>query len=254
MREAMTWIALGLLTIASGCAGEADADAGPVDAGASDGGGVPLDGGGGSDAGTQPDGSTPDAGAPSDGGEPACGEGPTFSGIAQNCSRLPCFEAPACVAQQLERQGHVGFTECGDPVPFSEADSIAACMEPSPFGPFPEDTPRDCGIASFSGTLRYFCAPGGDRVVVRFSGEMTATTPGLLTYLGHEFWAGSGGGSGDAFSVTEPVGGGVERFVGYQAVELPTSGTVRLQVLFWAGDLMSPMVVAGGFSVDVPPE
>lgn len=237
-----------LLWGCDGGSGGADADV-RSDGGAVDDAGVRSDGGDDDDGGA-PSG---DAGpAASDGGAAGCGSGETDGlGIARNCRERACFESELCIAQQLEGQGHVGFTECGMPQPITPGSSSEACMTDPPFGTGKFE--RRCDALSFSGEVRFFCAPDGSRVVTRFAGALSATQPGIHLYLGHEFWAGSGGGSGDSYILSWPNDVNGEDFVGYQAVEVPSSGTARLDVWFFAGDLMSLMYYAGGFSADVPP-
>lgn len=229
-------------------------DVTPTDAGGGDvDGSTPTDAGSpGADAGPAGD----DAGPPGDGGGvPACGEGPaepgTF-GIPRSCRRPECFDATICIGQQLEGLGYVGYAGCGMRLEIDPTSSNDACNEDPPFGGF--ETPQRCGLLSYTGHVLFFCAPDGSEVVARFSALFSPPdTTVLYHHLGHEFWAGSGGGSGDSYSLSWPTDDFGERFVGFQSVGIPPSGSVRLVVWFLSGDFAEPHFIAGGFAADLPP-
>ena len=252
-------IALFSIPVAIGCSDPpytgVDSGGGSGDAGRSsrDGGSPGSDGG--LDGGAELDSGalTVDAATPTDAGPMGCGTGPRdVQGVAANCSQPECFDSSLCVTQQLDAQGYVGYAACGMPLIIDPGSSAEACGEPAPFEPLPgEPVPeRRCGEATFDGTVRFFCAPDGSRVVARFSAEISSTAPGVHSYLGHDYWAGSGGGSGDGYSRSWPGTAG-DRFFGFQAVDIPPGGATHLQVWFFVGD--TTMYYGGGFSADLPP-
>lgn len=230
-------------------------DAGRFDAGARSDGGSVADGGARTDGGA----SGSDAGTVAgDGGAGECGTGPIdFSGIPMSCRRPECYDNDTCAQLELSFQGYDGYTRCGSSLTFDPSSSTMACMEDPPFGWGPMPLEKRCGLTSFSGTVDFYCAPDMSEVVARWHGRMDWPTGGMgiYYYLGHDYWSGSGGGSGDSFNLTWPAETPGDYFVGFQSVALPTMGTpqAHLQVWFFSGDLMSAMYYAGGFSADVPP-
>ena len=236
----------GACALVVGCGGEVDED----DAGTGPDASASVDGG---------DASSWDAGAdaaPTDGdaGPLGCGEGPSgTSTVPRTCEQARCFDHAACVMHQLAAQGFGDYVECGAPEEFTPASSAEACHEEPPFGHGVEYEKR-CELLAYAGELRFFCAPDGRRAAVRFSGEVSRATPGAgaFSYLGHDYQAGSRGGSGDAWRWTWPTEDFGERFVGFQSVELPETGRVTLQVWFFSGDFTGPMFIAGGFAAELP--
>lgn len=247
-------IALSSLLLCMACAEPPmqDSDAGAradVGLGMGDSGLDVADGATPSDAGPDRDGGT----LGGDGAAASCGMGDVdFGGVARNCARPECFDDDLCTRQQLDAQGHVGFTECGTPQIIDPSSSNEACMRDPPFGG--SKWARRCGELSYRGEVRFFCSAARDAVVARFSATLTPGAPGIYAHLGHDYWAGSGGGSGDSYSVSWPTDDFGERFVGYQSVSIPAGGSAHLDVWFFSGDLMSAMYVAGGFGADLPPE
>ncbi|MBX3271171.1 MAG: hypothetical protein KF729_12970 [Sandaracinaceae bacterium] len=247
------------LALASGCGEDrhardaaAGADgSGPADAAALD---AALPDGGAHDGGAH-DGGAHDASAlEGDAGPLGCGEGPSGArGLPSTCERPACFDHAACVMHQLAAQGYGDYVECGAAQAFTPSSSSEACRAEPPFG-HSHDWEKRCELLDYAGDLRFFCAPDGRRAVVRFSGALSRASPGpgFFMHLGHEFHTGSVGGSGDPWSLSWPTEDFGERFVGFQSLELPAMGRVRLQVWFFSGDLMSPMFLAGGFAVDLP--
>ena len=190
--------------------------------------------------------------ASTDGGGAICGPVGSWE-----CGPRECHDNPSCVARDLARAGRESYTECGT-ASFTEADSLAACETGPPFGDWPIEF--RCGQASFSGTLRFFCAPDGSEVVVRYQvhGRMPMTTgTDFYTTWGTDFWQGSGGGSGEGYLHLDETDLTTQSiyFVGYHETPIPESGTSALTVWFivesYFPSAMSERFIGGGFQVAI---
>lgn len=202
-----------------------------------------------------------DAGTPTeDGGTSTAGCGTDMVDpglrLPRSCYNDPgCYDHPLCVAAMLEADGRSGYTECGDAVPFDAAMSDEICNVGPPFGDWGVEFM--CGRASFEGTTRFFCSPDGSTVLLRFSGSVRSVTPGdYYTYYGHDYWSGSGGGSGHGYSVSTPLEElSGDAFVGFEPIERTSDGaggwnSFSVTVFFITGGLIDmSYFIGGGLSV-----
>ena len=129
-------------------------------------------------------------------------------------------------------------------------------MEP-PFGPWPDSPPYECGRVQYEGRVNFYCNADRTSVAARFVATHTDTS-GFGEYFGHDFQAGSGGGSGDSRTLSALIDTMTSRFFGWQEVELEEPGrSVQLQVWFMTGSFVDPSMgraYTGGFIATVPPE
>jgi hypothetical protein len=219
-----------------------------------------ADSGPSTEAGTLTDAGGTDAATPGDDtGTPptGCGSGVLdFAGIPRTCRNdAECYDHPACVAAHLEAADRRDYIECGDPVIFTSADSDATCALGPPFGDW--STEFMCGRAAFEATVRFFCSPDGSTVLLRFSGTVRAVSPGEhYTYYGHDYYSGSGGGSGYVFNLSTPLEElSGDRFVGLQPIERTSDDAggwrpFSVTVWFITGGLIDmSYFIGGGFEV-----
>ncbi len=191
--------------------------------------------------------------APTDGG--GCGSGSSSGGwdLPRTCLYdAPCFDHPICERLDRESAGWGDYTLCGE-MPITTVSSDEACMETPPFGPWPDSPPYRCGTVQYEGSVRFFCHPDG-AVAARF--VATLRGPEFEEYWGHEYAAGSGGGSGGSRTYSTYTPEGVVRFVGWEHVELDAGDTTTLQVWFMSNSAFEPgdFAYTGGFRSTIPPE
>jgi len=262
----MGWIAFAALLAACGSEMSTDGgavvgDAGPsgsdagggADAGATVDAGTGPDGGGSTDAGSSADaGPELDAGAPTDGGLVTCGSDAPTGGrrLPASCEEARCHGTDACAMAMLAGWDFVGYAPCGTTATFDPASSDAICTSP----PFFDYTYEPmCGRLDYSGTVRLFCDSGSDSVVAYFWGSFTEGLGGPLAvyHAGHEYEAGSGGGSG-LVSLGEASADFTR--IDFQGLE-EGSEDDRLRVWFLAQDAIDPSIThtTGGFEVTLTP-
>ncbi len=212
----------------------------------------PDDDSGGVDAHT-PDALTPDAPGTDTGTATGCGSGPrsTFD-LPRTCTEDPtCFDHPTCVEADRIAAGYGDHTPCGT-FAFDASHSNEVCFETPPFAD-PERWPQDCGGVQYSGQVRFFCTE--DSVAARFVANAETFGP-PLDYFGHEYWAGSGGGSGDSRGLASFVDAAHFGLFGWQEVSVSPGSRVDLQVWFATSpfDMPGTLSFTGGFRATAPPE
>lgn len=149
-----------------------------------------------------------------DAGEEGCGSGEIVSGwdVPRTCLEAECMDHPTCEATDLARAGYADHEPCGS-MDITPSSSAEACMMVPPFGPFPESPPYECGSVQYEGYVHFFCNADRTSVAARFVATHTAES-GLREYFGHEYWAGSGGGSGDGRMYSALIDINTSRFFG----------------------------------------
>jgi hypothetical protein len=179
-----------------------------------------------------------------------------LNGLPRSCrDRAECYDDPLCVEALLEADGRGDYTECGLSAPFTAADASAVCDVGPPFG---EWTPEFmCGRVFYEGNVRTFCSPDGETVLFRISGTVRGVADGeYYTHYGHDYWSGSGGGSGYAFHLSTPLDDiSGDRFVDLEPIARTPDGyggfhDVAADIFFIAGGLSDmSYFVGGGVSV-----
>lgn len=195
--------------------------------------------------GAAPDGVSADAGP----GDPTCIEGERgFDSRPLACSeRAECFDDPGCISALFALNEHAGYAPCSEGIPFSAADSAAACEQPlEGFEDVPE--PR-CAEEEFSGEVTFYCAEGED--VVLMVHDMDAPS----TFLGYYVWAGNGFASISSFGGDgriDQASGGRIRTIGYSSINTGSGGiglSFNAIAQFTTGLIPGPEYVTGGFEV-----
>ena len=196
------------------------------------------------------------------GGVEICGNGIEDNGDGyKDCDDAQCFNDAACIAADLSNQKMAGFTACGKPVTFTNADSDQACQDYA-LSSFPTFTSM-CQYATYSGTVTFYCAPSKDSVGIRWEVktqvpfEVLNGKPTIWENLGGEYQFLSHGGSnmGPLHSVSSLVGNSAlhEHFIGYDnvAVKSDTKGDYHQWFALWTLNGGAPRRVAGGFVVEI---